>query len=193
MAHDDVSPWLARGLYLFGIAFMLTAAIDLFTTVWPLRPTQIAWRYGFLGLSGGYLQTPALGFALIIVTAIWQERPGILRVAGVACLLTALILIGVMGIFALDVLQVRQLRAEEMQSTVLAGGIFQEVKFFVAAFIFAFFGYGAMKTAKAMASDASLNVRRSPTIVSAPSRAGSVPSSPSGAKAPPAPPTDTAR
>ena len=183
MAHDDVSPWLARGLYLFGLAFMLTAAIDLFTTVWPLRPAEIAWRYGFLGLSAGYLQTPALGLVLIILTAIWQERPGILRLAGVVCLLTALVLIGVMGLFALDVLQVRQLRAEEMRSTVLAGGVFQEVKFFVATFVFGFLGHGAMKTAKRIASAPAFK-DRSPSIVSAPPRTGGVPPQSGAARGP---------
>jgi len=190
MAHDDVSPWLARGLYLFGLAFMLTAAIDLFTTVWPLRPGEIAWRYGFLGLSAGYLQTPALGFVLIILTAVWQGRPGILRMAGVACLLTALVLIGVMGLFGLDVLQVRQLRAEEMRSTVLAGGVFQEVKFFVATFVFGLLGLGSMKTASRIASDPAFK-GRSPSIVSAPPRMGSTSPSPPSATRAASPPEPT--
>jgi hypothetical protein len=53
-----------------------------------------------------------------------------------------------MGIFCLDVIQMRQIRAEEVQAAVLAGGFFQEVKYFVAAYVLAFLGHGALKTAK---------------------------------------------
>ena len=148
MNSDDISPWLARGLYLFGLSFVLTAGIDLFTTVWPMRPTEIAWRYGFLGLGAGYLQTPTLGLLLIILAGIWENNVRLLRAAGIFCLGVALCLFLAMGIFGLDVIQMRQLRAEEAQASVLLGGFFQEVKYFVAAFVLAFLGHGALKTAK---------------------------------------------
>lgn len=163
MTDRDVSSWLVWGIYLFGIAFMLTAAIDLFTTVWPLRPTEITWRYGFLGLAGGYLQTPTLGLLLIAGGAIWQRNATLLRVAGIAALVGALVLLIAMGIFGLDVLQVRQLRAEEMRSTVLYGGIFQEIKYFVAACVLVLVGQGCLKTAK---RSASAWAKKAPGIVS---------------------------
>ncbi len=164
MTHDDVSPWLARGLYLFGVALMLTAAIDLFTTVWPMNTGDIAWRYGFLGLAAGYLQTPTLGLVLIALTALWQENGAALRICGVASLVAALALLLAMGMFGLDVVQMRELRAEEMRSAVLAGGFFQEVKYLVATFVLAFLGHGALKSAKAVTEEAAT---ASPGIVSA--------------------------
>ena len=162
MNHDDVSPWLFRGIYLFGIALFVTAAIDLLTTVWPMHPGDIAWRYGFLGLMAGYLQTPTLGLLLIVGTAMWEENGTVLRICGVVGLLAALGLLLVMGMFGLDVMQMRELRAEEMRSSVLAGGMFQEVKYFIAAFVLAFVGYGALKTAPTADSGSG-----SPGIVSA--------------------------
>lgn len=149
MTDRDVSPWLIRGIYLFGVAFMLTAAIDLFTTVWPMRPTEMTWRYGFLGLAGGYLQTPTLGLLLIAVAAIWDRSVGVLRLTGYASLLLALAFLIAMGVFGLDVVQVRQLRPEDARTAVLWGGIFQEVKYFVAALVLLLIGQGALKTAKA--------------------------------------------
>ena len=166
MSVDDVSPWLLRGVYLFGFALMLTAAIDLFTTVWPMRPSDIGWRYGFLGLGAGYLQTPTLGLALIAGVAIWDDNVAILRVVGVICIATALLLLAVMGLFALDVLQMRQLRPEEAQASVLAGGIFQEVKYLVAFFVLAFMGHGSLKTAKAAANHPGRPAKSKPGIVS---------------------------
>jgi hypothetical protein len=162
MSNDSVSPWVARGLYLFGVALALTAAIDLFTTVWPMNPGDIGWRYGFLGLTAGYLQTPTLGLALIVMTAIWEENVTLLRLAGVVGLSVALLLLLAMGMFGLDVVQMRELRAEEARSAVLAGGMFQEVKYFVAAFVLAFIGHGALSTSKTL----SASKPTSPGIVS---------------------------
>ena len=158
MSNDDLSPWLARGLYLFGFALILHAKIDLFTTVWPMRPGELAWRYGFLGLSAGYLQTPTLGLLLIGATGYWQDNALVVRLTGVAYLASALVLLGVLGIFGLDVLAMRDLRPPEAQAGVLAGGVFQEVKYFVSTFVFAFLGLGAIKTAGRMSEFA----RRAP-------------------------------
>lgn len=163
MTDRDVSPWFIWGIYLFGVAFMLTAAIDLFTTVWPMRPTEMTWRYGFLGLAAGYLQTPTLGLLMIALGAIWERNAALLRAVGFVCLGTALIYLIVMGIFALDVLQVRQIRPAEAQAGVLYGGIFQEIKYFVAMCVFVLLGQGCLKTAKASASSWA---RKPPGIVS---------------------------
>lgn len=154
MRPDDFSPWLVRGIYLFGFALMMTAAIDLFTTVWPLRPTDMTWRYGFLGLAAGYMQTPTVGVLLIMLTAAWEGDATVLRITGALSLLVALILLLSMGLFGLDVMAMRQLRPAEAQAGVLAGGVFQEMKYFVATFIFAFLGLGALKTGKSVAGRA---------------------------------------
>ena len=148
---------------------MLTAAIDLFTTVWPMRPSEMTWRYGFLGLAAGYLQTPTLGLLLIIVGALWARNAGLLRVAGIACLATAVMLLIVMGVFALDVIQVRAIRPAEAQAGVLYGGIFQEIKYFVATLVLVLMGQGALKTAK---RSASAWAKKAPGIVSTASPKG---------------------
>jgi hypothetical protein len=166
MKTHDLSPWLARGLYLFGFALVLHAAIDLFTTVWPLRPGELAWRYGFLGLAAGYLQTPTLGLLLIAATAIWRENPALVRGTGALFAVAALILVGVIGMFGLDVLAMRELRPPEARSGVLTGGLFQEVKYGVAALIFGCFGLGLLKTGRSMAAAAAARPRK-PGIVSA--------------------------
>ncbi len=171
MTYDRVSPLLAASAYLFGFALVLTAAIDLLTTVWPLRPTDMAWRYGFLGLAAGYLQTPALGLGLVGATAIWREHLTALRLAGGLALLAALVLICVMGVFGLDVLAMRQVRAPEAQRGVLVGGAFQEVKYAVAALVFLLFGLGCLNTASRLAAEVSR--RAKPGIVSAAATASS--------------------
>lgn len=160
MTSDRVSPWLTRGLYLFGCALLVTALIDLFTTVWPVRPSDIAWRYGFLGLGAGYVQTPTLGLVIVMGTATWTRDRGVLRAAGTIALVAALLILVAMGLFGLDFTQIATLREEEMRSAVLAGGVFQEVKYFIEFFVLAFLGQGALRTAKKMSSSGSKAEKR---------------------------------
>ena len=95
----------------------------------------------------GYLHTPMLGLTLALVLGWASGHRWVLMFGGWLSILCACALLGVMGIFALDVLQMRGMRAEEVQTAVLAGGILQEIKYFTAAMVLALTGVGAIKTA----------------------------------------------
>ncbi len=148
MKHTHVSPWVARGLYLFAFALLFTAVVDLSTTVWPMRPGDGSWRYGFLGLMAGYLQTPTLGLVLVVSVALWQRDKGVLRIAGIVSVLAAVALLAAMGVFALDTMQMRAIRAAEAQAAVAAGGLFQALKYLIASVVLACLGLGALQTEK---------------------------------------------
>ena len=102
-------------------------------------------------MAAGYMQTPTLGLLLIAGAAFVDDRPAVIEAVGAVCLATSAILVGVMAIFAYDVLQMRALRDPEAQSAVLTSAAFQEVKFGVAIVVFALLGLGARRTAKALA------------------------------------------
>ena len=164
MHSDDVSPWLIRGVYLFGIALILHAVIDLSTTVWPFRITEMTWRYGFLGLGAGYLQTPTLGLLLIAATALWNDDRGIARVVSLIFMAGSLVLIVAAGLFMLDVLQVRQLRPSEAATGVLYGGLFQGLKYVLAALIIAALGHGIRDSLRTAALSVRAIPQRGPLI-----------------------------
>lgn len=163
MRSKDLSPWFVRGVYLFGIALMLTAAIDLFTTVWPMRPGEMAWRYGFFGLAAGYVQTPTLGLLLIVGASAWNGNAGILRATGYVAFVAAGALLISSVAFGLDVLSMRAIRPPESQAGVLYGGLFQEVKYVVGALVLLMLGAGAV----AMSRHIVKHPKRDPGIVSA--------------------------
>ena len=165
MTRSTVSPWVTWGLYLFALVLVFSPIMDLTSTVWPFRPADMAWRYGFLGLLPGYVHTPILGVILGMAVAYWQGHPSVLYAAGVLSSLAALILFLGMAAFALDVLQMRELRAPEERTGVLIGGILQEVKYVTAAIVLALLGIGGASTAKEIRASGR-QARGAPGIVS---------------------------
>lgn len=147
MNRSEISPWAIMGLYLFALVLILSPLVDLVSTVWPPRPADLSWRYGFLGLSAGYLNTPMLGLAIAAGVAHWRESRAVMKGLGVAMMIVASVLLLVMAMFMLDVLQVRELRPEEARSALLVGGLLQELKYGAAFLILSVSGLGALKTA----------------------------------------------
>jgi len=90
-----------------------------------------------------------------------------------------------MVVFALDVLQMRGVRAEEVQPAVLAGGVLQELKYGTAALVLFVLGVGALKTAWGQRARAE-KPRPAAGLVTAgrSERAGDVPDRKAGAGAP---------
>jgi hypothetical protein len=147
MSHSEVSPWVVRGLYLFALVLVASPLADLASTVWPMRPTDLPWRYGFLGLGAGYLHTPILGLTLAMMVAWWTDDPSVTRAVGIVMLASSLVLLIAMGMFMLDVLQMRGLREPEMRQAVLVGGLLQELKYGTGLLVLAALGFGSVRTA----------------------------------------------
>ena len=119
MTRSEVSPWAIRGLYLFALVLAASPLMDLVSTVWPMRPSELPWRYGFLGLTAGYLHTPILGMVLGLAVAHWSQNGMLMRGLGALMMASAAVLVLVMGLFMLDMLQIRGMREAEVQSAVL--------------------------------------------------------------------------
>jgi hypothetical protein len=148
MTRSSVSPWAVRGLYLFSLVLVTSPLIDLVSTAWPLRPTDLSWRYGFIGLGAGYLSTPILGLVLAAAVAYWQGDAGALRTLGILSAVVAVAMLPLLAMWPLDFLQMRGLRAEETRRGILVGGVIQEIKYLGACFVLALLGAGALGTAK---------------------------------------------
>jgi hypothetical protein len=162
MTPPRVSAWSVWGLYAFAAVLVLSPLIDLFTTIWPPRFTDLQWRYGFFGLSAGYLHTPLLGLVLAMAIAFWEGHTGTLRSLGSAALVVAVILLPVVALWPMDVVQMRALRAVEAQRGIAIGGVIQELKYAGACLVLGLLGIGALKTASAAAR---AQQRDSPGIV----------------------------
>jgi hypothetical protein len=147
MNRTRLSQGLVWGLYLFAAVLISSPLIDLLTTAWPPRPTDLSWRYGFFGLGAGYLHTPLIGVVLALAVAYVQEHVGALRALGVASLSVAVVLLPVLALWPMDVLQMRDLRAAEVQRGVLIGGVIQEIKYLGACVVLGLLGLGSLQLA----------------------------------------------
>jgi hypothetical protein len=95
----------------YGVALLMfgVAGTDVISRILPLRVGDTAWRIGSVGIVA--LSVPTLVLALLIggVTAWYLQHRVLLRVMAVACLAAAVVMVGVLPFFALDVLELRRL------------------------------------------------------------------------------------
>ena len=94
--------------YLFlGIA-MILPVIDLFVLVYPLRLTQVIWRFGAVGLLSSAVGAPLLVLFFVFALALFAGDRKVVAAVGVLAALIALLLIGGAGSFSLDALQMKR-------------------------------------------------------------------------------------
>ncbi len=85
----------------------MTPLLDALARTWPLRLTEVGWRFGATGIVLNTLITPLLGiFIAIAVAAFLGHRPAV-RVMSILCWVLAGLLALSIGMFVLDSLQVR--------------------------------------------------------------------------------------
>ena len=106
------------------LLLVLLPATDFVSNVWPLQPGDFRWRFGMVGLLSGFLLTPLLGMLVAAAAAMLLQHAGLLRVTAVLCGAGAAVLVLLVGVFALDVIQLRP----EVTPTALAGFDFANLR-----------------------------------------------------------------
>jgi hypothetical protein len=149
-SRADISSWVVRGLYLFAFILVFWPAVDLLTNTAPFRPGDVRWRYGFGGLLAGFLHTPILGLVLATLVAYQRRSRLTLRTLASIELLGALVLVLVMGMFALDVVQMRAMRPPASLSSFVAGAAISEAKHLTAFLVLVSLGIGSWRTGALM-------------------------------------------
>jgi len=112
---------LAGALYLVGALLLVVTLVDYLATIWPHRPSAVEWRYGSVGLAGGFLLSPLLGLTLILMAGAWSASRSALWTTEIVGVVVAVTLVVLSALFILDGLQVRASVAEEMKGPFLFG------------------------------------------------------------------------
>lgn len=150
--YEDRLRLIAGALILTGVLLVLTTGVDYLAGIWPYRPSAVEWRYGSVGLAGGFLLTPLLGVALLLLAgAIGGSRLALWATFLVAVTIT-IALVVLSGLFVLDALQVRASVAAEMKGPFLFGVGKALFKLLTGALGFLMLGIAARHVLRSVAS-----------------------------------------
>lgn len=134
----------------YGIGFLLIALplLEWVLTVWPLRPSTTVWRFGSVGLLSQALIQPIVGCALIAVTAFGLSHRALLKVLAGLYLIGAVAILGAVGVFALDSIEVRSLAQDQVQTQVEVTGLRVFVTYLAYVVIFGWLALGSWSVGK---------------------------------------------
>jgi hypothetical protein len=101
--HGFVAP-----AYITAGIFIITSVLDIATLAYPANPSAIVWRFGTVGAISNYLMTGFFGVTLACATAMYYRHLTMLRILAVLSLLGGLMLVVILGDFALNVAQIHR-------------------------------------------------------------------------------------
>ena len=99
---------LSKPIYFVALLLVLTPLADFVTSVWPLQPGEIRWRFASVALLGGFLFTPLLGSSIAVVVATMLEHRTMQRVMAILNLVVAVVLVASLIGLSFDTLQLRK-------------------------------------------------------------------------------------
>lgn len=114
---------VAPALYLIAGLLLLIPTADFFSSIAPYHFGEPKWRFASVALFAGFLLTPLLGIALVLLTAALLQHGRVLRVTSWACLLVALVLLGSAVLLALDTIQVRAAADPQLKLALALSGV----------------------------------------------------------------------
>jgi hypothetical protein len=153
--RPDGAEALIAPLYLLAFLLVATPLMDFISSIIPLRPEDIEWRFASVGLLSGFLLTPLLGIALAIGVAHLGRHLRFQRIMAIANLVIAVACVGLMVFFVLDIFQLKaavQPEAAEPFQSAARKAVIKHVSFFVAL---GSLGWGGLRMSRWSAPDES--------------------------------------
>lgn len=144
---DGFEPFVAP-LYLLAFLLVATPLMDFVTSVMPFRFGNIEWRFATVGLLSGFLLTPLLGVALFSVVSSYAGHDKAQRVVAVLNIAVALAFVGMLALFLLDVLQLRNAVQAEGKAQFMAAAMKAFLKHVCFVFALLWFVLRAFKASR---------------------------------------------
>lgn len=108
---------LARPFYLVAILLIGIPALDFYATVAPPQWSEVRWRFGMLGILGGYLLTPLFGSVLTMAMAAMMEHRRMQLAMMFVNAFIGIVIVAALGLHALDAVQIRgEIGTESIQA-----------------------------------------------------------------------------
>jgi hypothetical protein len=142
------SRYLSAPTYLVAFLFAFVPFLDLLVSVWPLQFGNLRWRVATMGQLSGGLMTVLLGFLLALVISTVLEQPRMQRAIVALSGLMAVALIATMGLFVLDVFQLRGAVRPEVRRTYDMIAVQAFIKFVLSLIGSLLFAWAALRMAR---------------------------------------------
>ena len=134
MADRDEVRAFAGAVYPLGFLLLIVPLVDVALRAYPFRFGAPDWRFAAFGTLFGNVGTMLIGLALIGIIAAYRGNALLLRVlsfrgqsgqttGSVVAILTGVLVLGLLALFALDALQVRQTAPEALRRPILTSAI----------------------------------------------------------------------
>ncbi len=98
---------LGSVMYFAAVALIINAAAQFTIPVWPLKPSELNWRVGASGLLMDALLATVIPQAMLYFAAFMNNDRKTLQILRWVTLVTGLVTIGLLALFALDSVQIR--------------------------------------------------------------------------------------
>lgn len=123
MLSEEAVRRYARALYPVAFLLMLVPLVDLGLRSMPPQFGTLQWRFATVGLLLGNYGTIILGVGLLGLVATLAGDRGVLRAAGIISLVMAAVTLGILALFLLDAVQIRNLAAANFKRPILTSSL----------------------------------------------------------------------
>lgn len=151
--------------YLIFILGAVLPLVELVLAVSPLKPTQVMWRFGAVGLFASAAAAPLIMLLLLYGVALAAEDRRVLYVIGSLAALAAAILLVSSGAFALDALQMKRQVTPGAMTKFAVASVQAFVKLVVQGVAAAVLAMSALRAARALKREVLKKPTRSSTLV----------------------------
>jgi hypothetical protein len=142
---------LTPAAYVVAFVFVLSPLVDVVANFYPFDPGSVQWRYGAVGITSNYLISGVFGLLLGTVAAALAGHTRVLWVFTALDILLAVLLVAMLGLFGLDVLQLRNVVRPEAAAMFKIGALKAGLKLLMVAVSLLTLGVFGYKAARAEA------------------------------------------
>lgn len=139
---------LVPGSFAVAAVFILSPLVDVVTNVYPTDPGSVQWRYGAIGIMSNYLVSGVFGLLLGTCVAALAGRRIALWIFVALDVLGAVVLLLLLGLFSLDVLQLRGLVQPDAADMFKIGASKAAMKLAIVAVALLILGFGGFRAAR---------------------------------------------
>ncbi len=158
-SSSDSLERIARPIYLIALLLVVTPLADFITSVWPIQPAEMRWRFASTALLAGFLFTPLIGSLIGVVLASFMEQRMVLRVIGILNVVAAVFLTLALAAFAFDTLQLRRAVPPDAQGQFRTSAIRGVLKLVSAILASGWIGVDAIKLSRTLGNVAAARVK----------------------------------